>query len=260
MYKELSLSEFKEHMHLPKNYKVEAFISYGGWNDRDFRNNIKKALKDLKIKYTSQSMKKYYGFLSDILEVKIKNKIYWFTIAYGGVKLSEYTHLACILGSKMNIHTGSCGGLYPELNSLDILLPTWTYGQESSASMYDRSNKNFKYHADIKLSKKLEQKAKINNKTWNGPIISCHAMLGETLNDVNSWSKEGYHGVEMETATVFSISKHFNVPSASILYVSDNLIKGQISGDKSHENERARRKNVRQEIYEIAIREMLGFK
>ena len=161
-------------------------------------------------------------------------------------------------GSEKNIHIGSCGGLYPEINSTDFVLPTWSYGLESSASMYDRDNKDFKYYPDIKLSNNVESRVNKKYKVWKGPVISCQAMLGETFDDIQTWSKQGYYGVEMETPTVFSVSKHFNVPSASIMFVSDNLIKGQTSGDESHKNEKAKRDEVRVEVYRVAIKTILN--
>ncbi len=134
MYKSFTADEYRRHFNLPMGYKIEAFISCGSWNLEKEFNNTLEALGGLGIDYESKNLE---GFLQNILEIKIEDKLYWFTVAYGGAILSEYLHLACLFGSKQNIHIGSCGGLYSEMNSLDLLIPTWTYGLESSASMYD---------------------------------------------------------------------------------------------------------------------------
>ncbi len=202
--------------------------------------------------------KNFEGFLSNILEIKINNRLYWFVVAYGGAILSEYLHLACLFGSKQNIHIGSCGGLYSEMNSLDLLVPTWTYGLESSASMYDRENIEHKYFSDDELSNKLKEKIDPKYRIWNGPVVSCHAMLGETYEDVQNWSKEGYYGIEMETATVFAVSKHFNVPSASLMHVGDNLIKGQTVRDESHNQEKEQREELKKYVHRVAVEIILN--
>jgi purine-nucleoside phosphorylase len=75
---------------------------------------------------------------------------------------------------------------------------------------------------------------------------------------VQSWSKEGYFGIEMETATVFAVSKHFNVPSASLMHVGDNLIKGQTAGDESHNLEKNQREELKKYVHKIAIETVLN--
>ena len=255
MYKSFTAEEYKKELNLPLDYQIEGFVSYGGWNDEKHTDDILECLDSLGVKNISRTLE---GFFSHILEVTIENKIYWFAIAYGGAVLSEYVHLACIFGSKQNIHTGSCGGLFPEINSLDFIIPTWTYGKESSASMYDRENVNFKYYPDENLSKIIESKFGNLYKVHKGPVISCHAMLGETREDVQSWSEQDYYAVEMETATMFAVSRHFNVPSSALMYVGDNLIKGQVAGDESHIQEKDRREKARKDMYRMAIEIILN--
>jgi nucleoside phosphorylase len=104
----------------------------------------------------------------------------------------------------------------------------------------------------------LKEKITLSNKIWEGPIITCQAMMGETWEDVQSWSKEGYHGVEMETSTVFSVSNSFKVPSASIMYISDNLIKGQTVGDDSHVAQKDIRELSKNEVYKVGILTLLN--
>jgi purine-nucleoside phosphorylase len=255
MYKSFTADEYKNHFNFPADYKIEAFISYGSWNNEEGFNNLSEVLKDLNV---DSETKKLEGFLSNILEIKIDNKIYWFAVAYGGAILSEYLHLACLFGSKQNIHIGSCGGLYSEMNSLDLLIPTWTYGLESSASMYDRENTEHKYFSNDELSNKLKEKIDPKHRVWNGPVVSCHAMLGETYEDVQNWSKEGYYGIEMETATVFAVSKYFNVPGASLMFVGDNLIKGQTVRDESHNQEKMQREGLKKYVHRVAVEIVLN--
>ena len=254
MYKSLNADQFKKQLNLPSDYIVKGFISYGGWDEQKHFNHIRAVLGKLKINYSEKILD---GFLSSILEIKIEGNIYWFPIVYAGAKLSEYLHLACLFGSEKNIHIGSCGGLYKEMNSLDLLIPNFSYGSENSASMYDRNNTTFKYYSDKNLSDILKLNTDKKYKVWEGPVISCHAMLGETFDDIKSWSMQGYYGVEMETTTLFAVSKHFNVPSAAILFVSDNLIKGQMAYDKSHVEQKDVRNIVKIDVYKIAIETML---
>jgi uridine phosphorylase len=82
-------------------------------------------------------------------------------------------------------------------------------------------------------------------------------MMAETLEDVENWSKEGFLGVEMEAATIFAVSKHFNVPAAALLVVGDNLIKGETVASESYKNNKEAKEEIRTEQYKVALSELL---
>ena len=116
-----------------------------GMGREKHEDKIKQIFKDLNIQADFQKPEK---FLSYVLEFKINQKRYWFVVMYGGALLSELVHLACLFGSKRNIHIGSCGGLYPEINSMDLILPTWSYGNESTTRTYEPDAHDFKHFPD----------------------------------------------------------------------------------------------------------------
>ena len=120
MYKSFTADEFRKMCNLPPDYEVAGFICYGAWDDEKHFKNFEDALKDIGIEYKINTLE--YKFLQPIREIEIKGRKYWFAIEYGGATLSEYLHLACLFGSKKNIHIGSCGGLNPNLNFLDLIL------------------------------------------------------------------------------------------------------------------------------------------
>lgn len=250
MYKSVTAEDFRRQFNLPTDYKVRGMLSYGAWDEDKHFKKIVDISEELKILQTSRRLD---GFLSRIVELTIENSIYWFTVMYGGAMLSECVHLASLLGSERNIHFGSCGGLYPEMNSLDLLIPTWSFGDESTTRAYARDHRHY---PDKTLSAFIRSKIPNKYKVWNGPAITYQAMMGETWDDVKSWSENGYYGVEMETATVFSVSKHFDVPSASLLYVTDNLIKGQVVGDDSHNQQKEIREEVKNDVYKVVIQSL----
>ena len=254
MYKSFTPEEYRKHFSLPDGYSVEGLLSFGGWMENKQRDEIKQSLTDSNIEYSTRTMD---GFLERVLEIKINDKNYWFVVMYGGTMLSEYVHLASLFGSKKNIHIGSCGGLNPSLKSLDFIIPTWSYGNESITRIYDREAKDFKHYPDTNLTELLKKNIEANHSAFRGPIITNQAMMGETWEDITSWSEEGYYGVEMETSTIFSISKNFNVPSTAIVYVSDNLIKGQTVGDEEHFKQKKNREEIRKDMFTASLKTLL---
>ncbi len=253
MYKSFSAVDYKKFFSLSESYHVDGFIVYGSYKKFPYdqlKNSLLKFHGNIQFSYLS------HEFLTNILEFRVKDKIYWFTIAYGGALLSEYLHLACLFGSKANILLGSCGGLKRGLKGDDIIIPTCSYAEESSAKAYQPDSQN-KYFADHNLSAQLSAVLQPNYKVCNGETITYQAMLAETWDDIQSWSAQNYVGVEMEAATVFAVSNYFNVPAAGILRVADNLIEEQTVLDINFEKNRDRRRSLSQEMFDVAIKVLL---
>lgn len=253
MYQTLNKNDYQRILKLEYGYKVEAVLSFGHYDAEKQLTRLKKSLSNIGTKYT---LTRKEDFLRNIFELKIAEKNYWFIVEYGGVILCEYLHFSCLFGSKRNIHIGNCGGLYPKMESVDFLIPTWTFGNESSTRFYDRKNINNIHYPDKKLSGKIKSKLS-GEKIWEGPIITCEAMLAETKEDVIQWSKEGYFGVEMETSTVFAVSNYFKVPSCALVYVADNLIKNQTVADESYILQKEARDKKAQKMFDVALSVLL---
>ena len=221
MYRSITADQYREHLGFPANYKVDAMLCYGTLYDERVLSQLQQTSKDLKLDVKVNDMP--HEFLRFAKELEIGDKKIWFAIGYGGAWLSEYLHWTCLFGSRKNILLGSCGGLKPGMRQGDFIIPSSSYGQESSVRIYNRESPL--QYPDKHLSNKLATKlSKDGTKVWQGPMVTCQAMIGETIEDVKEWSRDGYFGVEMEASTVFAVSNHFNVPCAASLYVGDNLI------------------------------------
>jgi purine-nucleoside phosphorylase len=255
MYRQVPPKEYRKHFNLPEDYSVSGFLCHGSWKREEEIENIRQALTELKIKFEINEL---LGFLRRMIEIKIEGKNYWFDVPYGSAMLSEYLQLACLLGSKKNILVGSCGGLSPEVNACDVIIPTWSYGNESSTRMYSQQNKDNHHYPNNNLTANLKSKLPGTLKVTEGPTMTCQAMLGQSWDDVQTWSKDGYFGVEMEASTVFAVSNHFKVPSAALLVVGDNLIKEETTMHENFEKLANKRVEIRQEFLKAAFREFLS--
>lgn len=253
MYKKFTADDYRKHINLPSDYSVEGFIIFG-----TFKKYPYEMLKDslLRLGHKAEFSHIEHEFLNPILEFKVNGKNYWFVIAYGGALLSEYLHLACLFGSKKNILLGSCGGLKKGATSREMLVPTWSYADESSAKAYQPDRKN-KYEANEELSSRLATKLEQKHKVHRGPTVTYQAMMAETWEDVLSWAEQGYFGVEMEAATVFATSNHFKVPAAAILRIGDNLIENETVMDINYEKDRDLRRKATEDTFDVALEEIL---
>ena len=250
MYKSFTAEDYKKHFGLPKDYEVSGFISFGTFRKSPY-DQIKEVMTGMNVD-VSYKRTINHEYFEPILEFIINEKIYWFAVAYGGTMLSEWLHQACLYGSKINIVVGSCGGLFKEADTPQIIVPTFAYADESATRMYE-PEANGKHNSSEDLDQKLIGKLTQKHKVWHGPTITCQAMMAETWEDVMHWSSEGYYGVEMEAATVFAVSNHFKRKSAALLVIGDNLVAEKTVLDVNYEANGDQRRTVRTDMLQAAI-------
>jgi len=254
MYKQLTANDYRQHFGLPDDYQVDGFVVYGTYKNHPFE-QFEDSLKQSGCKY--QKLKLEHDFFGSLMEFKVDGKRYWLAIAYGGALLSEYLHLACLFGSRQNILLGSCGGLKKGVASLELIVPDWSSATESSANAY-QPDANGKYSSDKDLSDKLAGLLSEKHRVHRGSTITFQAMLAETWDDIQKWTEQGFVGVEMEAATVFAVSDHFDVPAAAALMIGDNLIEEQTVVDVNYENARPARRQLAQDAFDATVRILLG--
>ncbi len=256
MYKSHSAADFKKYFGLPQNYKVDGVLLYGSWRKSEHKELLKEIIDEQGFKVEYEQLGE--SFLREVLSFKIKGKRFWFETGYGGAYISEIVHLGCMLGSKKNIVLGTCGGLIEKGNTGDIIVPTYSHGDESTTRMYNPNSDGHKHFSDKQLSESLRKRLGPEVSIHEGPVVTCQAMLFESWEDIQKWSKEGYLGVEMETSSVFAVSKHFNVPSAAVLVIADNLIKKETVLHGNYKDAKEDRYKIRDITYKAALEELLS--
>ncbi|PJE65581.1 hypothetical protein COU91_00860 [Candidatus Saccharibacteria bacterium CG10_big_fil_rev_8_21_14_0_10_47_8] len=255
MYKHLEAKDYKRHLDIPEEYQVDGVLVAGTWKvDREFERIVSLAKQ-----YNSGAkiQRIPYEFIGIGQEIIINGKRIWIFVMYGGVMLSEFVHLGCIFGSKKNILVGVAGGLKPGIKIADVVLPTESYKDGSMSTLYDR-NDDVLIESDDSLRSNIKAKLSSEHKVYEGKTMTCQAMMAETEEDVKKWSEQGYLAVEMEAATVFAVSKHFNVPAAALLSVADNLIEDETVFSENYQVLAEIRAKVRDEQYLIALDELIN--
>jgi hypothetical protein len=258
MYKSFSALEYKKHFGLPADYTVDGLMLHGTWNLNKELENLKLALAEVDADYSITSIGDPESFIGQQgIEINISGKRLWFFVVYGSSKTSEFTHLASLFSSKKNILLGSCGGLLKGAQMGDIIVPTESASDGSSTFMYDRTKADLQA-SDSSLSESLAKSIGGNYSVHRQKTATCQAMLGETLEDVQAWSAQGFAGVEMEAAAFFAVSNHFNVPSAAVLRIADNLIENETVHSESFISNRAARTAQKVELNKFILKELIS--
>ncbi|HBC72257.1 MAG: Purine or other phosphorylase family 1 [Candidatus Amesbacteria bacterium GW2011_GWB1_47_19] len=243
MYKSHTVEDFKKYFGLPKEYKVDK---------RLLKEIIKEQGYDVEYEHLGKS------FVGEVLVFKINGKRFWFETSYGGAYISEIFHFRCMLGSKKNIVLGTCGGLIKDGKMGGVVIPTYSHGDESTTRMYNPNSGGNMHLSEEKLSKSLKRRLGSKIRVYEGPVVTCQAMMFESWEDIQNWSRKGYLGVEMETSTVFAVSRHFNVPATAILIIADNLIIKETALHGNFKNATENRNRTRDLTYTAALEELLA--
>ena len=138
-----------------------------------------------------------------------------------------------MLGAKLMIRLGTCGGLVKEVGLGSIVIPIGAiYMAGGTLGMYVGHNVCYPAVSDPEVVLKLEEKFKAYGfETWRGIVASSDAFHAEEEYSV-LWSKYGAIAVEMECATLFVLSKLKKFKSGAALMVIDNLATGEVISSK----------------------------
>ena len=72
-----------------------------------------------------------------------------------------------------------------------------------------------------KLGPRIER---LGSRLWRGVVVTTSSMLSETPERVESWRKLGALCVEQETSVIYTLTQLTNIPSLTLLAVSDNVV------------------------------------
>lgn len=200
------------------------------------------------------------GYLSDVRELdfpdifwgKWKDKKVAFCMAYGAPRTVEIIHLFGVLGSKLAVQIGTCGGLQSHLKPGDIILPEVAICREGVAHMYGTPDAVLG-SADW-LDKAQEELVARGHTIYRGPHVTWSSLFTETPQMMEAWHKAGYLSVEMETATTYAVARYFNMPAVSMVVVWDDLTRGRHFLDPLPPGGQEALDKSNQAVFEVALK------
>ncbi|MEM0123868.1 MAG: hypothetical protein QXI38_05150 [Conexivisphaerales archaeon] len=144
------------------------------------------------------------------------------THGIGGASASLIINGLIKHGAKSIVRLGTAGSLKENIEVGDVIVVTGAHYSPGGTLSYDY---RLSPAPDFALTKKLYQALKqADIKVHLGTVFSKNAFY--TLDDLNPWLISiGTLALEMECATLMSISNIHNIRSACVLIVSDNVVK-----------------------------------
>jgi uridine phosphorylase len=160
------------------------------------------------------------GVIESVLVGDLEGTPVGFACVYGAPMASEIVHIFGALGARAAIQIGSCGGLADALNAGDLILPSEAFCGEGAAQYYAPGKERIAASSSLRRSAAFEKLA--GTTVHEGPIYTTAALLAEGEAELESWHRQGFIAVDMETAATFAVAEHFGMACTGILHVFDN--------------------------------------
>jgi purine-nucleoside phosphorylase len=232
MLKDLTRNDWIEMLEIPAERVPEVVILRGTRNLRRQRNIHAERFADV-LDIGSPN-----GLFEDMFLGRHGSLNVGYASVYGDSMASEVTHLFSVLGSKLVIQTGCCGGLQPGVQTGDLLIPAKAVPGEGAAQYYLPSGKNPRPSGEL-----LRTAASLVRSCWayhTGVMFTTSALLAEGRKELEAWRDAGHAAVDLETASTLAVAQSFGIQRLALLYVFDNpLSSGSlVDTEAEHANRR----------------------
>ena len=175
-----------------------------------------------------------------------------FCCAYGAPRAVEPVHIFGVLGTKKVIQIGSCGGLQPNVQTGDVVIPTISQVGEGASQYYGQMVSSTASHGLVESADRVL--TKLGLKTHVGAHISTSALLQQSDEQVENWQQAGLLGVDMETSAVYSAAEYFSMQRVSMLFVWDELLNHRTWLDEFSVAEKLKQTEANRIIFEVALK------
>lgn len=162
-----------------------------------------------------------------------------YTGAYGGVRVSVACHgiggsssaivfeELRMLGAEMMVRLGTAGGLLPEMETGEIVIPdavacSSNYGVLAAYA----PGVHLPLAPNYEVMEVIVQEARRQGVKFRiGAIISNDAFYAESREFAEEWRKRGVVAIEMECAALFGVARIRGFKAAAILILSNNVVR-----------------------------------
>jgi uridine phosphorylase len=117
---------------------------------------------------------------------------------------------------------GFCGSLKPDFSAFDVVSISKAYSEEGTSRHYFHRKRIF--HSSGKFRQKIECQLEGKNLPFKRAVaVSTDAPFRETRSWLEDKQKMGIDVVDMEASAVFALGEYFDIPTAALMIVSDEL-------------------------------------
>jgi uridine phosphorylase len=170
---------------------------------------------------------------------------------YGAPHTAEVIHMAAMVGVALAIQIGSCGVIGAGVRPGDVIVPSRTLGLDGVTPHYDASGSVASSAAWTQRA--VEELKGRGIRTHAGTSVTWPTLFNQPIARVQEWQREGYLGVDMETATTLAVAAHFGVAGIAMLVAWDEVLSGRSFLDPLPDDEAAAFATSEDAIFDVAL-------
>lgn len=144
---------------------------------------------------------------------------------YGAPRTAEVVHIAASVGVRLGVQIGSCGVLGDGIRPGDVIVPTTALGLDGVTSLY--SDDPVVPASAERVEQAAAMIAVLAIAVHQGPSVTWPTLFNQPLARVDEWHRDGYLGVDMETAATLAVARAFGIDAVSMLVAWDELRSGR---------------------------------
>jgi uridine phosphorylase len=164
---------------------------------------------------------------------------------FGGPMAAQWVHTFCAAGTPRVVQLGWFGALQPGMALGDVVVPRHAERADGVSDWY--LAKGILADATPALATGIAAHVRARGIPVNEhAIVSTPALLAESREVISDWSRHGWQGVDMETATTFAVAKALGAERAAALLRFDDLLTEEDSVAARLPNERLRVRRERE--------------
>jgi len=200
------------------------------------------------------------SYLDDVRELGLPD-LFWgrwngrpvaFCMAYGAPRTVEVVYLFSMLGAKLAVQIGTCGGLQSHLRPGDIVVPETAIPADGVATHFGSGAVRRATPAVVEAAR-AELESRCSSSVYVGQHVTFSSLFAESADMMDTWNREGLLSVEMETATTFAVAEQYRTDAVSLLVVWDELTRGRRFSDPMSDAELAALNEGNRHVYEVAL-------
>lgn len=200
------------------------------------------------------------GYLDDVRELGLPD-LFWgrrngkpvaFCMAYGAPRTVEVVYLFSMLGARLAIQIGTCGGLQNHLRPGDIMVPESAIPADGVAAHFGNGEVRLPTPAVVE-SASTKLKVRSSRSVHVGRHVTFSSLFAESATMMEGWHADGLLSVEMEAATTFAVAEAYGTDAVAMLVVWDELTRGRRFSDPMPDEDLEALDAGNRHVYEVAL-------